>query len=131
MATLSEYHDSFRILAGHRGLPLLLLLLSAVFRLSFCSIPFFVLRSMGSGGSFWTVLALSVYLQAAAVLVPTPGNAGAAEGLFYVIFSSTGSEGVFWAMLIWRLFVFYFFLAAGALIQGFRAAKGFDEPSST
>lgn len=127
LATLSEYHDSFRILAGHRGLSFVLFLLSVVFRLSFCSIPFFVLRSMGSEGSFGVVLALSVYLQAAAVLVPTPGNAGAAEGLFYVIFSSIGAEGVFWAMLIWRLIVFYFFLAAGALIQGFRAAKGFDK----
>ena len=126
VATLSEYHNSFRILAGHHGLTFTLILLSSVFRFSLLSIPFFVLRAMWSEGAFGMVLALSVYLQAAVTLVPTPGNAGAAEGLFYVIYSAGGATGVFWAMLIWRLLVFYFFLAAGALIQGIRAAQGFD-----
>ena len=131
LGTLSEYHDSFRILAGRRGLPVLLFLLSVVFRFSLYSIPWFVLRAMGSTVAYGPVLALTVYLHAAVVLIPTPGNAGAAEGLFYLIFSSEGAEGVFWAMLIWRLLTFYFFLAAGALIQGIRAATDFRVPNET
>ena len=53
---------------------------------------------MGSTVAYGPVLALTVYLHAAVVLIPTPGNAGAAEGLFYLIFSSEGAEGVFWAL---------------------------------
>ena len=56
--------------------------------------------------------------------MPTPGNAGAAEGAFYLVFSAMGSDGVFWAMLIWRIFCHYSFIIIGAVIYGVNALRG-------
>ena len=56
--------------------------------------------------------------------MPTPGNAGAAEGAFYLVFSAMGSDGVFWAMLVWRIFCHYSFILIGAGIYGVNALRG-------
>ena len=56
-------------------------------------------------------------------LVPTPGNAGAAEGSFYLLFDQLDTSGVFWAMLIWRFLCYYFFILLGLGVYGIRTVE--------
>ena len=124
MDMLDSYHSSLAVIAKNRFLALCLLALSLVYRIALCSMPYFVLKMFGAPVSFFHIFASTIYIYATIALVPTPGNAGAAEGAFYLVFSAMGSEGVFWAMLVWRIFCHYSFIAAGAVIYGVNALRG-------
>ena len=100
-----------------RGLFLKTLLLSLVYYGAFAAIPFFVLTAFGGQVGFFASVATTIAVTAAVYFVPTPGNAGAAESVFYLVFSGISSGYVFWAMLVWRLFTYYGFLALGGILQ--------------
>ena len=121
---LDSYHASLAVIAKNRVTMGCLLLLSLVYRIALCSMPYFVLKMFGAPVSFLHIFASTIYIYASIALVPTPGNAGAAEGAFYLVFSAMGSDGVFWAMLIWRLFCHYSFIVTGAVIYGVNALQG-------
>ena len=123
LGMLDSYHSSLAVIAKDRVTMFLLLLLSLIYRTALCSMPYFVLKMFGAPVSFLHIFASTIYIYATIALVPTPGNAGAAEGAFYLVFSAMGSEGVFWAMLIWRLFCHYSFIVTGALIYGINALQ--------
>ena len=112
MHTLAGYHDSMALIAGDRRL-LTLLLLSIAHRIAMCSIPYFVLLALDGHGSYINAAAMTVYIYAAVILMPTPGHSGAAEGMFYLAFSETDAQGVFWAMLVWR-----FLIVSAAVLGG-------------
>lgn len=117
LSTLEQYTDSFGALAGKRGLLAALMALSILYRIALCSIPWFVLGALGIRVAYFSALALTFYIYAASTVIPTPGNAGAAEGSFYLVFSAAGASGVFWAMLLWRLLCYYFVILLGAAVQ--------------
>ena len=123
MGMLNSYHASLGVIAKDKLTSFLLILLSLVYRTALCSMPYFVLRMFGAQVSFFRIFASTIYIYASIALVPTPGNAGAAEGAFYIVFSAMRSEGVFWAMLIWRLFSHYSFIITGAAVYGFNALR--------
>ena len=97
-------------------------LLSFLEHLSLSSIAYFTLRFFGfdapdvNGFVEWTqVVMLCSILYAAISFIPTPGNSGAADLSFYVLFS-TGilvKGGGFSAMLVWRILSFYSFIIIG------------------
>ena len=89
--------------------------LSLVYQLGMLSIPFFVISAFGGGISYLAATMTTISINAAISFVPTPGNAGAAEGSFYLVFSSLSSGYTFWAMLVWRFFSYYLFIALGGL----------------
>ncbi len=124
MEMLDSYHSSLAVIAKDRLLTVCLLVLSLIYRIALCSMPYFVLRMFGAQVDFFRIFASTIYIYATICLVPTPGNAGAAEGAFYVVFSAMGSDGVFWAMLIWRIFCHYSFIIIGAAIYGVNAVRG-------
>ena len=118
---LDSYHSSFSVISKDKLLLLCLIVLSLIYRFALCSMPFFVLKMFGASVSYWRIFAMTIYIYASICLVPTPGNAGAAEGAFYLVFSAMKSDGVFWAMLIWRLFSHYSFIIIGGAIYGINA----------
>ncbi len=120
---LDSYHCSIHVISKDRLTLLCLLVLSFIYRIALCSLPYFVLKAFGAPVSWFHIFAATVHIYASIALVPTPGNAGAAEGAFYVVFSAMGSGGVFWAMLVWRLFSYYSFIMAGAAVYGFNALR--------
>ena len=120
---LDSYHQSFRVISRDRVTLFLLMVLSLVYRIALCSMPYFVLKMFGAPVSFLHIFSSTIYIYASIALIPTPGNAGAAEGAFYLVFSAMGSDGVFWAMLIWRIFCHYSFIAVGAGIYGVNALR--------
>ncbi len=121
---LASYHESFSAIAKDKVTLACLLALSLIYRIALCSMPFFVLKMFGAQVNFFHIFASTIYIYASIALVPTPGNAGAAEGAFYIVFSAMGSDGVFWAMLIWRIFCHYSFIATGAAVYGVNALRG-------
>ena len=123
MEMLDSYHSSLSVIAKNRVVLCVVLLLSLVYRVALCSMPYFVLKMFGATVSFQHIFASTIYIYASVALVPTPGNAGAAEGAFYLLFAAMGSDGVFWAMLVWRLFCHYSFIATGAIIYGVNALR--------
>lgn len=124
LGMLDSYHQSYSVIAKDKVTLACLLALSLVYRAALCSMPFFVLKMFGAPVDFLHIFASTIYIYATICLVPTPGNAGAAEGAFYLVFSAMGSDGVFWAMLIWRLFCHYSFILTGAVIYGVNALQG-------
>lgn len=117
LSTLTQYTGSFDALAEKHGLIAALMALSIIYRIALCSIPWFVLEALGVRTAYLGALALTFYIYAASAVIPTPGNAGAAEGSFYLVFSAAGASGVFWAMLLWRVLCYYSVILIGATVQ--------------
>lgn len=117
---LERYSDSLKIIAASRSLLLALFALSLVYQTALCSIPYFVVRIFGGRLGYVESLTLCLYVYASVTLVPTPGNAGAAEGSFYLLFDQLDTSGVFWAMLIWRFLCYYLFILLGLGVYSYR-----------
>lgn len=116
LTALDQYNHCIRMFRRRPGFFAKLIGLSLLYQLAILSIPFFMLRSFGGSGSWWDTFSLVVYIYAAITIVPTPGNAGAAEASFYAVFSSLEGGMLFWAMIVWRLLVYYSWLICGLVI---------------
>lgn len=116
LAGIDEYIRCIRLFGKHPIVLVKLMFCSLLYQAAILSIPFFMLRAFGGTGDWWTIFSLVVYIYAAITLVPTPGNAGAAEGSFYAVFSSLEGGMLFWAMIGWRLLVYYSWLICGLII---------------
>lgn len=97
-------------------------------QLSLCSIAYFTLKFFGfdwssrTGFTEWLqVVQLCFILYAAISFIPTPGNSGAADLSFYLLFDTgLGLSGnnvygglAFPAMIVWRFLSFYCFIIIG------------------
>ncbi len=114
-----EYANSVKMILKSRGLFLKTILLSLIFNSLIASIPFFVLTAFGGDVNFWSCFGTTIAVMSAIYFIPTPGNAGAAEGTFFLVFSALSSGYVFWAMLIWRFFSYYIYIIMGPIIYFF------------
>ena len=91
-----------------------LFVLSFLENIANTSIAFFVLKGFGLhlGISFieeWIVIcSICFILFASITFIPTPGNSGAADLSFFLLFETVLFAGLaFPAMIVWRLFSFY------------------------
>lgn len=116
---VSEYVKSIKTILRARGLMVKTIFYSICFNGLIAAIPFFVLTAFGGDANFWVCFTTTVAVMAAVCFVPTPGNAGAAEGTFFLVFSGLSTGYVFWAMLAWRFFSYYVYIIIGALIYFF------------
>ncbi|MCR5664658.1 MAG: flippase-like domain-containing protein [Oscillospiraceae bacterium] len=117
IANVDEYSRCLKELLKNGRLCLQILALGFAYQAVICSIPFFVILAFGGEVGFFESLATTALIYAAITFIPTPGNAGAAEGMFYAVFSMLTTGYIFWAMLTWRFFVFYLFILAGLLLH--------------
>ena len=113
---VDEYAKSVRRILKTKGLFAKTVGLSIVFNALISMIPFFVLTAFGGNVDFLPCFVTTVAVTSAVYFVPTPGNAGAAEGTFFVVFSALSQGYVFWAMLVWRFFSFYIYILMGPII---------------
>lgn len=113
---IGEYAKSVKMIMRNRGLFIKVIALSLVFNLLVASIPYFVLTAFGGDVGFWSCFGTTVAVMSAIYFIPTPGNSGAAEGTFFVVFSALSTGYVFWAMLVWRLFSYYIYIIMGLII---------------
>lgn len=112
---VDEYASSVKTILKTKGLFSHTILLSTIYNLLMASIPFFVLLAFGGNVDFWSCFATTIAVMSAIYFVPTPGNSGAAEGTFFVVFSALSSGYIFWAMLTWRFFSYYAYIAMGPI----------------
>ena len=97
-------------------------LLSVLETSSLCSIAYFSLRFFGydnpdAGGvlEWLQIVQLSVILYAAISFIPTPGNSGAADLSFYLLFTVGVKVAgfAFTAMAFWRILSYYSYIVIG------------------
>ena len=113
---VNEYAKSVRRILKTKGLFMKAVGLSLIFNTLVSMIPFFVLTAFGGNVDFLPCFVTTVAVTSAVYFIPTPGNAGAAEGAFFVVFSALSSGYVFWAMLLWRFFSYYIYIIMGPII---------------
>ena len=113
---VNEYAKCVRKILKTKGLFLKTVLLSVSFHILISMIPFFVLTAFGGDVDFLPCFVTTVAVTSAVYFIPTPGNAGAAEGTFFVVFSALSSGYIFWAMLVWRFFSYYIYIVMGPII---------------
>ena len=119
IATLHDSIVSMATIFKSKFLFMKILLYSILFQIALCSMPYFVLRAFGNTLGFVHVFQYCIYIYLCITFIPTPGNAGAAEGSFYALFSVLGQGHLFWAMLVWRFFCYYAFILSGFVITVF------------
>lgn len=97
-------------------------LISVGENLAQCSIAYFTLKLFGydnlnAGGilEWLQIIQLSVILYAAISFIPTPGNSGAADLSFYLLFTvGVKFAGLsFAAMILWRILSYYSYIIIG------------------
>lgn len=123
VSALQSYTDSVRYFSRQPKLIAAVVLHSLVFRISMLCLPWFILRGFGADIPFLECFCQTASIYALIALIPTPGNSGAAEASFYTVFSALSPGSVFWAMLVWRLLVYYSWLMFGAGYYIFDAVK--------
>ena len=111
-----DYTKSFDYLTDKPLLLISVLLLSVVQRLGFCILPYLSIQTLGGNVMFVAGVVTSIIIISGVTFFPTPGNSGALEGLFYIIFSSLHQDYIFWAILIWRFFSYYIFIIIGFFV---------------
>ena len=116
LGEIEKYAQTVRRVIKNRKLLVKVMALSFAYQGLLYSIPFLVVRAFGGDVGYIPATMTAFTIQAAITFVPTPGNAGAAEGSFYLVFAHLGSGNTFWAMLIWRFFTYYAFIALGGLV---------------
>lgn len=112
---VDEYAKSVKRILKTKRLFLKTIILSVIFNSLIAAIPFFVLTAFGGEVGFLPCFVTTMAVMSAVCFVPTPGNAGAAEGTFFVVFSALSQGYVFWAMLVWRFFSYYAFILIGGI----------------
>ncbi|HKL73967.1 MAG TPA: lysylphosphatidylglycerol synthase transmembrane domain-containing protein [Clostridia bacterium] len=82
------------------------------------AIPFFIIKGLGVELCFWEIFVLCIFVNYASSFAPTPGGAGLAELSFYAIFASyLGGGLLFWAVLFWRITIYYAPIIIGFVLQ--------------
>ncbi|MBR3320227.1 flippase-like domain-containing protein [Candidatus Saccharibacteria bacterium] len=116
LTEIQKYADTVRRVIRNKKLLAKVMGLSFAYQICLYSIPFLVVRAFGGDVGYLPATMTAFTIQAAITFIPTPGNAGAAEGSFYLVFASLGSGNTFWAMFTWRFFNYYVFIALGGLV---------------
>jgi uncharacterized protein (TIRG00374 family) len=125
--TLNDYSESIHYLATSKGNLFLTTALSILYQFTLCSIPYFAVRSFGFNIDYFDSLSMTLFTYAAISFIPTPGNSGAAEFSFAIVFSILTSAGyMFWGMMLWRFSSYYLSLLIGLsiiIIESFQTKK--------
>lgn len=110
---VQRYSSSLKLVSKNWGYLIISFVFSAIAWWILASMPYMVLRVCGVEADYFDAVCMCFFVYAAITVVPTPGNAGAAEGAFYVIFKSLSGGYLFWGTMLWRFCVYYFSLISG------------------
>lgn len=113
---VTEYAKSVKMILKSKGLFFATIICSLVYTACVTALPYFILSAFGGNVGFMECFSLTLAVTSSVYFIPTPGNAGAAEGTFYVVFSALSQGYVFWAMLVWRFFSYYVYILIGPMI---------------
>lgn len=120
-ASIEQYTNCVKKIIKNKKLTIIILALSVVFHISITALPFFILKAFGGEINFFACFATVLAITSSIYIIPTPGNAGAAESVFFLVFKSLTTGYVFWAVLFWRFFTYYIYIILGLIIYAFIA----------
>ncbi|MFA6851296.1 MAG: flippase-like domain-containing protein, partial [Selenomonadaceae bacterium] len=121
-----EYKTSLYEISNNKKILIIVSLLTTLQITVYFSVTYFVYLSLGLRKySYFDILAVQTLLYMAVNFIPTPGNSGASEGGFYLLFALIFPHSVLlYAIVLWRLVVFYFnLLATGSIVLGDQILK--------
>ena len=111
---VNDYRKSLFMLARSKCTMILVTILSFVYEMSLCSIPYFVVRACGGTQDWFTLMCTCVIAYSAISFIPTPGNSGAAELSFSLLFVSIpAAVSKYWAMAYWRFCCYFLIVLIG------------------
>lgn len=115
---ITEYKNSLMLFLANKRALVQVALYTFIQVTAYFAVTYFVYLSLGlSGATFLQILAVQSILYTAVNIIPTPGNAGASEGIFYLLFGLIFPKNLMIsAIILWRLVVFYFNLIISGLI---------------
>lgn len=111
----------------YKYIPLLILCLLEILLL--VTIPFFVVIAIGDAEpSIYLavqIACLVVITRYTALLIPTPGNTGAAEAAGSLVFVTVAGIGsvIGWVLLVWRFLTYYMYILSGIGINIFEIIR--------
>lgn len=127
----NDYRENLKYMAKSNACFVVVFLVSAIAHVANAAIPYFVLSACGVGDAvLLDIITLSFYVYAAITFIPTPGNAGVAEGAFYIIFKSLSEGVLFWGTIIWRFFTYYLYIILGISIVAITSLRGKKKPAA-
>ncbi len=115
---IQEYKECLHTFLNNKRTLIIVSLFTLAQIIVYYSVTYFVYLSFGfTKASFLHILAIQSLLYMAVNYIPTPGNSGASEGGFYLLFGFIFPSSVLlYAVVLWRLIVYYFNLAVTGLI---------------
>lgn len=119
--SLARYVSCVKKILKNKKLSLIIILSSVLFHVCITMLPYFILRAFGGEINFFTCFATVLAITSSIYIIPTPGNAGAAESVFFLVFKSLTSGYVFWAVIFWRFFTYYIYIILGLIVYAFIA----------
>ncbi len=115
---VNKFLSGIRFLSVNKGMIFLIGTVGLIELFANNCVPYFVMRAIGLTPDFWFVFVLCIFVNYASSFAPTPGGSGLAELSFYAIFASFVPDGqLFWAVLFWRISVFYIPVLIGFTVQ--------------
>lgn len=123
---VNDFLGGMKYLSGHKKIIVIISITTLVDLFTTNMIPFLIIRAFGiQDVSFWTILVMCFFVTYASYFAPSPGAAGVAEFSFYAIFASVISDRyLFWALLFWRIVIYYIPIFVGAIMQISEGIKG-------
>lgn len=116
---VQEYKSCLYTFLDNKKVLLVVSFLTLLQVIIYFSVTYFVYLALGfSAASILDILAIQALLYMAVNFIPTPGNTGASEGGFYLLFSFIFPAHILlYAIILWRLVVYYFnLLATGSVV---------------
>ena len=113
---VNDYRKSLFMLAKSPMVVIGVTILSFVYEIALCSIPYFVVRACGVEANWLIYLCMCVIVYSAISFIPTPGNSGAAELSFMMLFTALSTSAVvsqYWAMAYWRFCCYFLIVLIG------------------
>lgn len=115
------YQTAFKQLSKKYGGIVSLILFCIIDCLLYFALPYFLLVGMGGASPNWKllidVITLNSYSFFAASLIPTPGNSGAIEASYSMVFApvAVSSGTLFWIVFLWRFITYYCYIFIGLI----------------
>ena len=106
---IDDYNYSIRLFIKNIKILIISLILTVIQLTIFFSVAYCIYRAFSLNGlSYWHILTLQVFLYIAVSPIPTPGNIGANEIVFWTIFSNVfPKELMGYAVFLYGGFVYY------------------------
>ena len=117
-AGMDRYKDTAGFFKEHKGISILVFLITAVQRASLFAVTYFVYRAFGlTGTSIFTIIILQAIISLCVDMLPIPGGMGVTEFIFYRIFGGIfSSVTLIPGLVLSRGISFYVQLVACAIV---------------